>query len=128
MYTCRPCDFSLHISCSEMPQIINHPSHPLHSTLSPSCQNPYMLSTSSTTKHVATRVVASTTIAIVVTMIHIILVPPNCSPSLTMPTPAHSYSYPILLIRKHFLVKFVISLGRIIGCIIVEIVSLMGRG
>ncbi|XP_031263929.1 uncharacterized protein LOC116122164 [Pistacia vera] len=30
MYTCRPCNFSLHLSCSQMPQLINHPSHPLH--------------------------------------------------------------------------------------------------
>ncbi|KAJ0105375.1 hypothetical protein Patl1_19490 [Pistacia atlantica] len=30
MYICRPCNFSLHLSCSQMPQLINHPSHPLH--------------------------------------------------------------------------------------------------
>ncbi|KAL5815389.1 hypothetical protein ACOSQ4_026030 [Xanthoceras sorbifolium] len=31
MYTCKPCNFTLHVSCTQMPQLINHPSHPSHS-------------------------------------------------------------------------------------------------
>ncbi|KAA8541404.1 hypothetical protein F0562_025367 [Nyssa sinensis] len=30
MYTCRPCNFTLHLSCNQMPQLISHPSHPNH--------------------------------------------------------------------------------------------------
>ncbi|KAL1204149.1 Protein VACUOLELESS GAMETOPHYTES [Cardamine amara subsp. amara] len=29
-YSCRPCNFSLHESCSKMKQVIKHPSHPSH--------------------------------------------------------------------------------------------------
>ncbi|OMO64568.1 C1-like protein [Corchorus olitorius] len=31
MYTCKPCNFSLHTSCSQLPQLITHPAHPGHS-------------------------------------------------------------------------------------------------
>ncbi|KAH9780789.1 hypothetical protein KPL71_008220 [Citrus sinensis] len=31
MYTCKPCNFTLHVSCTQMPQLITHPSHPAHS-------------------------------------------------------------------------------------------------
>ncbi|XXG71950.1 hypothetical protein AAC387_Pa07g1161 [Persea americana] len=31
IYTCRPCSYSLHLSCSQAPQLINHPAHPNHS-------------------------------------------------------------------------------------------------
>ncbi|KAJ0238942.1 Cysteine/Histidine-rich C1 domain family protein [Hirschfeldia incana] len=30
VYSCRPCNFSLHESCSKMKQVITHPSHPSH--------------------------------------------------------------------------------------------------
>ncbi|TXG50956.1 hypothetical protein EZV62_023480 [Acer yangbiense] len=30
MYTCTPCNFTLHVACTQMPQLINHPSHPYH--------------------------------------------------------------------------------------------------
>ncbi|ESQ51205.1 hypothetical protein EUTSA_v10016319mg [Eutrema salsugineum] len=30
VYSCRPCNFSLHESCSKMSQVITHPSHPSH--------------------------------------------------------------------------------------------------
>ncbi|XP_058080160.1 uncharacterized protein LOC131228494 [Magnolia sinica] len=30
MYTCKTCNYSLHISCSKMPPMINHPSHVAH--------------------------------------------------------------------------------------------------
>ncbi|CAN4089283.1 unnamed protein product [Withania somnifera] len=30
MYTCKPCNFTLHLSCTQFPQLINHPSHPDH--------------------------------------------------------------------------------------------------
>ncbi|CAN8285631.1 unnamed protein product [Cochlearia groenlandica] len=30
IYSCRPCNFSLHESCSKMKQVIKHPSHPSH--------------------------------------------------------------------------------------------------
>ncbi|XP_010473158.1 PREDICTED: uncharacterized protein LOC104752661 [Camelina sativa] len=30
VYSCRPCNFSLHESCSKMNQVIIHPSHPSH--------------------------------------------------------------------------------------------------
>ncbi|OVA19678.1 C1-like [Macleaya cordata] len=30
IYTCKTCNYILHISCSQMPQLINHPSHPNH--------------------------------------------------------------------------------------------------
>ncbi|KAJ6672743.1 CYSTEINE/HISTIDINE-RICH C1 DOMAIN FAMILY PROTEIN [Salix viminalis] len=28
MYSCKPCNFTLHISCTQMPNFITHPSHP----------------------------------------------------------------------------------------------------
>ncbi|XVF60380.1 hypothetical protein PTKIN_Ptkin08bG0040800 [Pterospermum kingtungense] len=31
MYTCKPCNFTLHTSCSQLPQLITHPAHPGHS-------------------------------------------------------------------------------------------------
>ncbi|TYJ28237.1 hypothetical protein E1A91_A07G245900v1 [Gossypium mustelinum] len=31
MYTCRPCNFTLHTSCSQLPHLITHPAHPGHS-------------------------------------------------------------------------------------------------
>ncbi|KAL4378609.1 hypothetical protein GQ457_02G011630 [Hibiscus cannabinus] len=31
MYTCRPCNFTLHSSCTQLPPLISHPSHPAHS-------------------------------------------------------------------------------------------------
>ncbi|MBA0579661.1 uncharacterized protein LOC105768540 [Gossypium raimondii] len=31
MYTCRPCNFALHTSCSQLPHLITHPAHPGHS-------------------------------------------------------------------------------------------------
>ncbi|WRX22504.1 DC1 - like 10 [Theobroma cacao] len=30
MYTCKPCNFTLHTSCSQLPQLITHPAHPGH--------------------------------------------------------------------------------------------------
>ncbi|KAJ6418700.1 hypothetical protein OIU84_001968 [Salix udensis] len=30
MYSCKPCNFTLHISCTQMPNLITHPSHPIH--------------------------------------------------------------------------------------------------
>ncbi|KAM7479602.1 hypothetical protein LguiA_027815 [Lonicera macranthoides] len=30
MYTCTPCNFTLHLSCTQFPHLITHPSHPLH--------------------------------------------------------------------------------------------------
>ncbi|XP_011000771.1 PREDICTED: uncharacterized protein LOC105108233 isoform X3 [Populus euphratica] len=30
MYSCKPCNFTLHISCTQMPTLITHPSHPIH--------------------------------------------------------------------------------------------------
>ncbi|KAJ6748915.1 hypothetical protein OIU79_029909 [Salix purpurea] len=30
MYSCKPCNFTLHISCTQMPNFITHPSHPIH--------------------------------------------------------------------------------------------------
>ncbi|XP_060204221.1 uncharacterized protein LOC132632341 [Lycium barbarum] len=27
MYTCKPCNFTLHLSCTQFPEMINHPSH-----------------------------------------------------------------------------------------------------
>ncbi|KAJ8554111.1 hypothetical protein K7X08_024789 [Anisodus acutangulus] len=30
MYTCKPCKFTLHLSCTQFPELINHPSHPDH--------------------------------------------------------------------------------------------------
>ncbi|KAM3322487.1 hypothetical protein P3S67_003638 [Capsicum chacoense] len=30
MYICRPCNFTLHLSCANFPQLITHPSHPNH--------------------------------------------------------------------------------------------------
>ncbi|KAM3319488.1 hypothetical protein P3S67_006688 [Capsicum chacoense] len=30
MYTCKPCNFTLHLSCAQFPKLINHPSHPDH--------------------------------------------------------------------------------------------------
>ncbi|KAH0749771.1 hypothetical protein KY290_029003 [Solanum tuberosum] len=30
MYICRPCNFTLHLSCAKFPQLITHPSHPNH--------------------------------------------------------------------------------------------------
>ncbi|XVF14143.1 hypothetical protein REPUB_Repub09cG0032100 [Reevesia pubescens] len=31
MYTCKPCNFTLHTACSQLPQLITHPAHPGHS-------------------------------------------------------------------------------------------------
>ncbi|GMI86819.1 hypothetical protein HRI_002351200 [Hibiscus trionum] len=31
MYTCKPCNFTLHASCSQLPRLITHPFHPGHS-------------------------------------------------------------------------------------------------
>ncbi|GMI68419.1 hypothetical protein HRI_000511200 [Hibiscus trionum] len=31
MYTCNPCNFTLHTSCTQLPRLISHPSHPAHS-------------------------------------------------------------------------------------------------
>ncbi|KAE8710018.1 EARLY-PHYTOCHROME-RESPONSIVE1 family protein [Hibiscus syriacus] len=31
MYTCKPCNFTLHASCSQLPRLITHPCHPGHS-------------------------------------------------------------------------------------------------
>ncbi|XP_050214062.1 protein VACUOLELESS GAMETOPHYTES-like [Mercurialis annua] len=37
MYSCNPCNFTLHLSCTHLPSLITHPSHPLHTlTLFPS--------------------------------------------------------------------------------------------
>ncbi|KAK4734941.1 hypothetical protein R3W88_009202 [Solanum pinnatisectum] len=30
MYTCKPCNFTLHLSCTQFPKLINHPAHPDH--------------------------------------------------------------------------------------------------
>ncbi|KAG9129167.1 hypothetical protein Leryth_006453, partial [Lithospermum erythrorhizon] len=30
MYVCRPCNFTLHETCAKLPQLITHPSHPIH--------------------------------------------------------------------------------------------------
>lgn len=30
MYSCKPCNFTLHISCTQMPTLITHPCHPIH--------------------------------------------------------------------------------------------------
>ncbi|KAK2978724.1 hypothetical protein RJ640_004247 [Escallonia rubra] len=30
VYTCRPCNFTLHFSCTQFPQLVTHPSHPNH--------------------------------------------------------------------------------------------------
>ncbi|EEF31836.1 uncharacterized protein LOC8269741 [Ricinus communis] len=30
MYSCNPCNFTLHLSCSQLPSLITHPSHPNH--------------------------------------------------------------------------------------------------
>ncbi|KVI05390.1 uncharacterized protein LOC112525214 [Cynara cardunculus var. scolymus] len=41
IYTCRPCNFFLHPSCSKFPELITHPSHPQHTlSLLPSCIYP----------------------------------------------------------------------------------------
>ncbi|KAK3035768.1 hypothetical protein RJ639_033497 [Escallonia herrerae] len=30
VYKCRPCNFTLHFSCTQFPQLVTHPSHPNH--------------------------------------------------------------------------------------------------
>ncbi|KAF2322229.1 hypothetical protein GH714_008908 [Hevea brasiliensis] len=30
IYSCKPCNFTLHLSCSQLPSLINHPGHPIH--------------------------------------------------------------------------------------------------
>ncbi|KAJ0048368.1 hypothetical protein Pint_16809 [Pistacia integerrima] len=111
-YTCRPWNFSLHLSCSQMPQLINHPSHPLHPlSLLP---KPLYSAAPSTVMRAATRATASATTAITVTSIYIFFAPPNHStlPTTPTPTPAASRSRFLLHIkRKDFLPIFVHSIS-----------------
>ncbi|XP_031113612.1 uncharacterized protein LOC116017214 [Ipomoea triloba] len=41
MYICRPCNFTLHLSCTQFPELISHPCHPEHPlTLLPASSYP----------------------------------------------------------------------------------------
>lgn len=67
MYTCKPCNFTLHVSCTQMPS--SSPTHLTLLTLSPSSQHPSIPPAYSTATAAAARVTASATTALTVILI-----------------------------------------------------------